>query len=39
MAWAEAYNLQLSNRRAESVKSWLVGHGVAAGRIDTRVAE
>ena len=32
----EAYNLQLSNRRAESVKSWLVGHGVAAGRIDTR---
>jgi len=27
------YNQALSQRRAESVRSWLVAHGVAAGRI------
>ena len=29
----DAYNQALSQRRAESVRSWLVAHGVAAGRI------
>ena len=29
----DAYNQTLSLRRAESVRSWLVAHGVAAGRI------
>lgn len=30
---ADAYNLQLSKRRAESVRAYLVGKGVDAGRI------
>jgi outer membrane protein OmpA-like peptidoglycan-associated protein len=30
---SDAYNQTLSQRRAESVRSWLVAHGVAAGRI------
>jgi outer membrane protein OmpA-like peptidoglycan-associated protein len=29
-----AYNLDLSRRRAESVKAWLIAHGVAAERIE-----
>jgi outer membrane protein OmpA-like peptidoglycan-associated protein len=29
----DAYNQALSQRRAESVRSWLVAHGVSAGRI------
>jgi len=29
-----AYNLDLSKRRAESVKTWLVAHGIAADRLD-----
>jgi outer membrane protein OmpA-like peptidoglycan-associated protein len=32
---SDAYNLDLSRRRAESVKAWLVGRGVAAGRLAT----
>ena len=31
---APAYNLDLSRRRAESVKAWLIAHGVAAARIE-----
>lgn len=31
----EAYNQALSQRRAASVKAWLVAHGVEAGRIAT----
>lgn len=31
----DAYNMKLSQRRAESVKSYLVGKGVAAGRLTT----
>lgn len=30
---ADAYNLDLSKRRAEAVKAWLVGKGVADGRL------
>jgi outer membrane protein OmpA-like peptidoglycan-associated protein len=30
----EAYNLALSQRRADSVRSWLTGHGVAEGRLN-----
>ena len=30
---SDAHNQTLSQRRAESVRSWLVAHGVAAGRI------
>ena len=33
---SESYNLALSQRRAESVKAWLVKSGVAAGRIATK---
>lgn len=33
---SEEYNLDLSRRRAEAVKAWLVAHGVPAGRITTR---
>lgn len=29
---SDAYNQTLSQRRAESVRSWLVAHGIAAGR-------
>jgi len=29
----DAYNLKLSQQRAESVVTWLTGHGVAAGRL------
>lgn len=29
----EAYNLKLSDRRADSVKSWLVAHGIPADKI------
>lgn len=32
------YNVQLSERRAEAVKRYLVGKGIAAGRIETRGA-
>ena len=32
---SDAYNLELSRRRAESVKSWLSAHGVAAARLST----
>ncbi len=31
-----AYNLELSQRRADSVKTWLVAHGVAASRLTTQ---
>lgn len=31
---AEAYNMGLSQRRAETVKSWLVGNGMDAARIE-----
>ena len=30
---SDAYNQTLSQRRAESVRSWLVAHGIAAGRL------
>jgi OmpA-OmpF porin, OOP family len=30
---APAYNRRLSEQRAESVASWLIAHGVAAGRL------
>lgn len=33
---SKAYNMKLSERRAESVKAYLVGKGVAADRITTR---
>ena len=32
---SDAYNLDLSKRRAESVRAWLVAHGVAAKRLTT----
>jgi len=32
---SEAYNMKLSERRAESVRDYLTSHGVAAGRITT----
>lgn len=32
---SNAYNLKLSQRRADAVKDYLVGQGVAAGRIET----
>jgi outer membrane protein OmpA-like peptidoglycan-associated protein len=32
---SDAYNLDLSRRRADSVKSWLQAHGVAAARLST----
>ena len=32
---ARDYNLKLSARRAEAVKAWLAGKGIAAGRITT----
>jgi outer membrane protein OmpA-like peptidoglycan-associated protein len=32
---SDAYNLDLSRRRAESVRTWLAAHGVAAGRLST----
>jgi peptidoglycan-associated lipoprotein len=31
----EEYNFALAGRRAEAIKSYLVGHGVAAGRVST----
>ena len=31
----DAYNLTLSQGRADAVKTWLVGHGIAATRITT----
>lgn len=31
-----AYNLKLSDARAAAVKTWLVGHGVAASRVTSR---
>ena len=33
---SEAYNLTLSQRRADSVRSYLIQHGVAASRIEAR---
>lgn len=33
---SDAYNLKLSQRRADSVKSYLVGKGVSAGRLTTK---
>lgn len=33
---AQAYNLMLSQRRAQSVADWLKGHGVAASRLETK---
>ncbi|XHS78630.1 OmpA family protein [Burkholderiaceae bacterium UC74_6] len=32
---SQAYNMKLSRQRAESVKHYLVAHGVAAGRLET----
>jgi outer membrane protein OmpA-like peptidoglycan-associated protein len=32
---SEAYNLQLSRRRADAVRAYLVSHGIDAGRIHT----
>ncbi|MCL6269687.1 OmpA family protein [Sansalvadorimonas sp. 2012CJ34-2] len=32
----ESYNIQLSERRAESVKSYLIDHGIAAERVFTK---
>ena len=32
----DAYNVTLSQGRADAVKAWLVSHGIAAGRITTR---
>jgi OOP family OmpA-OmpF porin len=31
----DAYNQKLSERRAAAVKNWLVGNGIAAGRLET----
>ncbi|MGH8274102.1 MAG: OmpA family protein [Gammaproteobacteria bacterium] len=31
-----AYNMKLSDRRADAVKAWLVAHGVAASRLTSR---
>jgi outer membrane protein OmpA-like peptidoglycan-associated protein len=31
----DEYNLQLSRRRAEKVREWLVSHGIEAGRLDS----
>lgn len=33
---ATAYNLELSRQRAASVVSWLVGHGIAAERLESQ---
>lgn len=33
---SEAYNQKLSEKRAASVKGWLVKHGVSANRVDTK---
>jgi outer membrane protein OmpA-like peptidoglycan-associated protein len=33
---SQPYNLDLSQRRAESVKAWLVAHGTAVSRINTK---
>ena len=33
---SQSYNLKLSDRRAASVKTWLVAHGVASGAIRTQ---
>jgi outer membrane protein OmpA-like peptidoglycan-associated protein len=33
---SDSYNLALSNRRAETVRSYLIGRGVAAGRLSVR---
>ena len=33
---SEAYNQRLSERRAESVRTYMVAHGIAPGRIETR---
>jgi OOP family OmpA-OmpF porin len=35
-AGSDAYNQALSQRRADSVRAYLVQHGVAAARIDAR---
>jgi OOP family OmpA-OmpF porin len=35
---AYEHNLDLSRRRAESVKQWLVDNGIDAGRLETRGA-
>jgi outer membrane protein OmpA-like peptidoglycan-associated protein len=32
----ESYNMKLSGARAAAVKTWLVAHGIAAGRITTQ---
>jgi len=32
----QAYNLTLSQRRAQSVADWLKGHGIAASRMETK---
>lgn len=32
---SDAYNQELSERRAEAVRAWLAAHGVAAGRLTT----
>jgi len=32
---SDAYNQQLSERRADAVRTWLESHGVAAGRLTT----
>lgn len=33
---AQAYNITLSRRRAQSVADWLRGHGIAASRLETK---
>lgn len=33
---SDAYNLDLSRRRAESVRSWLLEHGIDPGRLEAR---
>jgi len=33
---SEAYNQRLSERRAEAVRTYMVAHGIAPGRIETR---
>jgi OOP family OmpA-OmpF porin len=32
----DAYNARLSNQRAEAVRAWLAGHGVAADRLSSK---
>ncbi|MBX7097475.1 MAG: OmpA family protein [Myxococcaceae bacterium] len=32
----DAYNLKLSGQRAETVRAWLAGHGVAAARLSSK---